>query len=250
MNEIQKEKQAHQHRVQAMQALKSGQQQFVTVTKGKTDPDRLHFPNLERDCRMKSITTNVRCCQDTVELEHWRDGKLLRHTRANVPRTPPGRPIPYDITNEGLNNILSVGWNAGTQVTAWYIGMIDDLNYVAVADDDTYDDIDQAGNDWDEFQSYTDANNADNATTRPLWTEDAPSSQSITNGTTKSIYDITASGTVKGVFVCGGIAGAQTKGDHAPGGFLWATALFSGGDVVVANGDQLKITYTINASHA
>ena len=42
----------------------------------------------------------------------------------------------------------------------------------------------------------------------------------------------------------GGIAATQNKSDHTTGGTLWATALFTSGDVVVANGDQLKVTYT------
>ena len=82
--------------------------------------------------------------------------------------------------------------------------------------------------------------------TRPTWTEGAASANSITNSATVN-FDITGAGTVKGVFLAGG-TNAQTKGDHTAGAShkLWATALFSGGDVVVANGDQLKVTYTVS----
>jgi hypothetical protein len=54
---------------------------------------------------------------------------------------------------------------------------------------------------------------------------------------------------VKGIFIAGG-TNAQTKNDHTAGtaNTLWSTALFSGGDVTVQNGDQLKVTYTVNAS--
>ena len=61
------------------------------------------------------------------------------------------------------------------------------------------------------------------------------------------MFDITSAGTVKGVFLVGGVAAENTKNDHTAGGTLWATALFTSGDVVVANGDQLKVTYTISA---
>jgi|GEM_PF-1525397 len=156
--------------------------------------------------------------------------------------------VPNGITNEGLNNNLNVYFDSGTQITAWYCGLINLTGYSALDPTDTYDDIDQAGNGWDTFQSYTDANNTDSATTRPEWPPDAASGQSITNTTTKAIFDITAGGTVKGIFICGG-TNAQTKGDHtAAGNVLWSTALFSGGDVAVSNGDQLKVTYTVNAS--
>ena len=58
---------------------------------------------------------------------------------------------------------------------------------------------------------------------------------------------VAGSGTVKGLFLVGGGTASNTKGDHASDGTLWATALFSSGDVVVQNGDQLKVTYTVSA---
>lgn len=168
-------------------------------------------------------------------VEHWRDGKRIDCRR-----------FPNGIVNEGKDNLLDVAFDSGTQITTWYLGLIDNANFSALADDDTYDDIDQAGNGWDEFTDYTDPGNGDSATTRPTWDPDQPSAQSITNSTVRQ-FDITASGTVKGVFVVGGGANSSDKGDHASDGTLWATALFSGGDVPVANGDALKVTYTVSA---
>ncbi|MHC4413468.1 MAG: hypothetical protein ACYSW6_10965 [Planctomycetota bacterium] len=170
-------------------------------------------------------------------VEHIRDGKkIAEYSMKN------------GITNQGLNDNLDVAFDSGTQKTAWYMGLINLTGFTALDATDIYDDIDQAGNGWDTFQSYTDANNADSAVTRPEWPPDAPSGQSITNSTTQAIYDITAAGTVKGIFIVGG-TNAQTKGDHtAAGNILWSTALFSGGDVVVAISDQLKVTYTVNAA--
>jgi hypothetical protein len=60
------------------------------------------------------------------------------------------------------------------------------------------------------------------------------------------VFNITASGTIKGIFTCGGVSGANTKGDHSTGGVLWATALWNSGDAPVQNGDQLKGTYTVS----
>jgi hypothetical protein len=175
----------------------------------------------------------------TFKVEHFRDGEKIGEYECK-----------NGIVNQGLNDVLGVQFDAVTQKTQWYIGLINLTGFTALAATDTYDDIDQAGNGWDTFQSYTDANNGNSATTRPAWTTDAPSGQSITNST-QAIYDITASGTVKGIFVVAG-QNAQTKGDHSPGAtppnILWATALFSGGDVAVSNTDQLKVTYTVNAS--
>lgn len=168
-------------------------------------------------------------------VEHWREGKLL-----GVHEFPNG------IVNEGKNALLDIMFHAETQITAWYIGLIDNANFTALANDDTYDDIDQAGNGWDEFKSYTDAGNMDSTTTRPAWPEDAASAQSISNSS-QAIFDITGSGTVKGLFIVGGGANSNVKGDHAADGTLWATALFDQGDTAVVNSDQLKITYTVSA---
>jgi hypothetical protein len=168
-------------------------------------------------------------------VQHFRDGKRINEYH-----------FTNGIVNEGKNHILNTQFNNQSAYATWYIGLIDNTGYTALAATDTYDDINQAGNGWDEFSDYTDANNANSAVTRPEWQEDAASGQAITNSTT-SIYDITVNGTVKGVFVCGG-ANAQTKDDHtASGNTLWATALFGSGDVAVLNGDQLKVTYTVSA---
>jgi hypothetical protein len=150
------------------------------------------------------------------------------------------------IVNEGKDKLLNVMFDATAAIAAWYLGLIDNSGYTALASDDTYDDIDQAGNGWDEFQGYTDANNGDSATTRPEWGPDPASAQSITNSTV-AIYDITGSGTVKGVFTVGGGTTPENKGDHLAGSTLWATALFTSGDVTVQSGDQLKVTYTVSA---
>jgi len=164
-------------------------------------------------------------------VEHWRNGKRINEYR-----------FPNGITNEGKNRLLNTMFHSATQITAWYLGLIDNSGYSALAATDTYDDINQTANGWDEFVNYT---TGGNATLRPSWAMDAASAQSITN-TTVAVFDITGTGTVKGLFLVGGIAAAHTKGDHATGGVLWATALFTSGDVAVQAGDQLKVTYTVS----
>jgi len=148
--------------------------------------------------------------------------------------------FPNGITNEGKNKLLDVMFHAVSAITSWWLGLIDNSGYSALAAGDTYENIDQAGNGWDEFTDYTDPANAGSASTRPGWTE------AITNGT-PVVFDITSSGTVKGLFLVGGIANAQNKGNHEAGGNLWATALFGTGDVPVNAEDQLKVTYTVSA---
>lgn len=168
-------------------------------------------------------------------VQHWRDGKRFNEYHFN-----------NGIVNEGKDKLLNVMFDGTAAITSWYLGLIDNAGFTALAADDTYDDINQAGNGWDEFTLYTDANNGDSATTRPEWGPDPASAQSITNSTV-AIYDITGSGTVKGLFTVGGGTNPELKDDHAAGSTLWATALFTSGDVVVQNGDQLKVTYTVSA---
>lgn len=169
-------------------------------------------------------------------VKHYRDGKLIAE-----------HDFPNGIVDEGKDDLFDTYFDSGTQITTWYMGLIDNSGFTALADDDTYDDINQAGNGWDEFTDYTDANNGDSAVTRPVWNPDPASGQAITNTSVKAIFDITAGGTVKGLFIAGKGANASDKDDHAADGLLWATALFDQGDTAVVNGDQLQVSYTVSA---
>jgi len=168
-------------------------------------------------------------------VEHFRKGVKIGHYE-----------FPNGITNEGKNKLLDVMFHGVSAITTWWLGLIDNSGYSALAAGDTYVNINQTGNGWDEFTDYTDPANSGSASTRPEWTEGAASGQAITNGS-PVVFDITGSGTVKGLFLVGGIANAQNKGNHEAGGTLWATALFGTGDVPVNAEDQLKVTYTVSA---
>lgn len=200
-------------------------QQKASVVKGRTNRKLKNRNSLQQRFNPRG----------RFDVEHWRGGLLLaRHS------------FPNGIVNEGKDNIFDVYFDSGTQITTWYMLLIDNSGFSALASDDTYDDINQAGNGWDEFEDYTDAGNGDSTVTRPVWNPDPASGESISNGS-QVVFDITASGTVKGLGIVGGGAASNTKGDHASDGTLWATALFDQGDTAVVNGDQLKITYTVSA---
>jgi hypothetical protein len=153
------------------------------------------------------------------QAEHIRDGKVLNKYD-----------FPNDITNQGKNSLFEVYFHDGTQIAAasWFIGLISNSGYSALAAGDTM--ASHAG--WTEFTGYSQA-------TRVAWGPGAAASQSITNAS-PATFDINASGTVKGIFVVSN----STKGGTT--GTLWSTALFSA-DVPVANGDQLRVTYTVSA---
>ncbi len=135
--------------------------------------------------------------------------------------------FPNGIVDEGLNHILDTEFVSGSQVTTWYIGLVDNSGFSAFADADTM--ASHAG--WSESTVYSQA-------TRPQWTVGSASSRQVTNASTVD-FSINGSATLKGIFVTSN----NTKGGSS--GVLWATAAFSS-TVSVVNGDTLKVTYTVS----
>lgn len=136
-----------------------------------------------------------------------------------------------DITNLGLDTILNVMFNAGTQATTWYMGLVNNAGFSALSNSDTMGG--HAG--WTEYQTYDEA-------ARPEWTAGDASSQQMTNAV-EVVFTIGGTATLKGVF----ITTSQTKGGTT--GTLWSTAPFAL-PVAVQDDDVLKLTYTVTAARA
>lgn len=164
-------------------------------------------------------TINQLKCKNPIRMEQWRKGQLIKVLDAY-----------NDIVNVGKNYIFNVMFNNGTQIAnnSWFIGLISLTSFTALAAADTM----SSHSGWTEFTGYSQAN-------RVAWGSQTATAQSTSN-TTPAQFDITSSGTVKGVFITSNSTISGTTGT------LWATALF-GADVPVTNGDQLKITYTVSA---
>jgi hypothetical protein len=140
------------------------------------------------------------------------------------------------IVNQGLNRLLNVMFQSATQLTTWYLDLINTGATLAAAD--TY----TSHSGW----SYTSPIAYSNAT-RPIWAPAASTAQSSTNTATVD-FNINATATINGIAV---VAGSNVNGDSASGsGVLWATGSFPGGEQPVVSGDTLKVTYTVNASAA
>lgn len=135
--------------------------------------------------------------------------------------------FPNGITDVGLNHILDTQFNGGTAVTTWYAALIDNASFSALAAGDTM----ASHTGWIEATTYDEA-------TRPEWTAGAASARSITNAATVD-FTINATKTIQGIF----ITSNNTKGGTT--GTLWSTAAF-GSTVSVADGDTLKVTYTLS----
>lgn len=150
-------------------------------------------------------------------IEHFnKDGKLLGVYE-----------VPNGIVDVGLNHILETEFNGGTPITTWYIGLIDNASFSALAAGDTMGS--HAG--WIENSDYDEA-------TRPEWTAGTAAARSITNAVTVD-FTMNSTETIKGIF----ITSNNTKGGTT--GTLWSTAAF-GSTVAVNDNDVLKVTYTLS----
>ena len=139
--------------------------------------------------------------------------------------------VPNGITNVGKNHILGVEFHGDTQLTSWYLGLIDNAAFGSLNAADTM----ASHSGWNELD--TASNTIYSQTTRPAWGPDASSGQAITNGS-PVVFSIIATAAAYGFFVTSNSTKAGTTGT------LWTTAAFSA-VCNLSNGDTLNVTYTI-----
>lgn len=154
--------------------------------------------------------------QGKFKIEHFRGGVKIGEYA-----------LPNGIKDVGLTHMLETEFHAGTPITSWFIGIIDNASWSAEAAGDTM----ASHSGWIEFITFSQS-------TRVAWGMDAASARSISNSTA-AVFDITGTATLKGIFVTSGSAKSGTSGT------LWSTADFAS-TVGVVNGDQLKVTYTVS----
>lgn len=135
------------------------------------------------------------------------------------------------VTVVGINDLLDAGFSAGTQRTSWYFGLIDNSGFSTLSENDTM--SSHAG--WSESTAYSDA-------TRRIWNAGTPSSKKITT-TVASTFNINASATLRGLFLCSD----NTKGGTS--GILWATGLFDSVETV-GNGDSVDVEYELEITNS
>ena len=133
------------------------------------------------------------------------------------------------VVNEGLNDLLSVYLNNGTQSPTWYLGVFEG-NYTPVATDTAA-----------VISANATESSAYSGSVRPTWTPAAPSGQSITNTASRAAFTFNATKTIYGAF----LASSATIG--GTGGKLFSAARFATAKNVV-NLDELLLTYQFNAS--
>ena len=154
-------------------------------------------------------------------VEHCRDGKVLATKH-----------IDNAVVDVGINAILDTYFNSATPVATWYLGLINDAVVADLVAADTI--ASHAG--WTEDQNYAEA-------VRQTWTVGAAAAKVVTNAA-YVVFSINASTTISGLFCVSDSAKGGTAGT------LWATGLFTNGDVVATSGDTLNVTYTVTGAAA
>lgn len=135
--------------------------------------------------------------------------------------------FPNGIVDEGIEYLLDAGFNGGSQVSTWYMGLVDNAGFSAFANADTM----ASHSGWSESTAYTESN-------RPEWTAGAAATRAVTNGSTVD-FSMNATATIRGIFITSDNTKSGTTGT------LWSTAAFSS-NASVTNGDSLKVTYTVS----
>lgn len=133
------------------------------------------------------------------------------------------------VTTLGLNHIVDVVFNGGTQIATWYLALISGTPTVAAGDT-------LASAAWTEVTAYSQA-------TRPVWTPGAVSGGSIDNSGSVASFSINANGTTIGG---AGLCEDNTKGGTT--GLLYSVGPFTGGDKSADDGDTLQVTATLSAA--
>ncbi len=138
------------------------------------------------------------------------------------------------VTDEGVKQLLEIMFRSGTQITAWYFGLIDDAGIGAgVAVTDVM--ASHAG--WAESAAYTEAN-------RQAWSPGAASgtgagNRLLTNGT-PAVFSMNTNGTnLYGFFITSNNTKSGTSGK------LFSTVAFATIQPF-NNGDTCKLTYNLN----
>jgi predicted RecA/RadA family phage recombinase len=130
------------------------------------------------------------------------------------------------VTTEGQNSILDVMFHSATQITAWFIGLINNTPSPTLLSADTL----AAHTGWAELVPGTDYTG-----NRLAWNVAAASAGSNTSSSVTT-FPILTTQTVFGILVASVASGTSGK--------LWATGAFDT-PIPVVNGDQLKITYQV-----
>lgn len=132
------------------------------------------------------------------------------------------------VMNAGRDKILDTAIGGASQIATWYVGLVDNASFTAIAAGDAS--ASHAG--WIENQDYSES-------VRQTYTPAASASQSITNTASKATFTMNGTKVINGAFVIS----VSTKGGTT--GTLLSASSFSSTRSVIS-GDILRVTYVFN----
>lgn len=137
------------------------------------------------------------------------------------------------VTNQGKNALNDIMFHGSTQITQWYVVLINTNTTPAATM--TY-----------ATPVYTESADYDEST-RQAFNEGASSSQVISNTSSRAVFTMNATSTIYGCALVGGGSAASTKSDTAGGGTLYSMSKFSEAKSVVAT-NVLSVGISITQS--
>jgi hypothetical protein len=144
------------------------------------------------------------------------DGKLLRR-----------EVFPNTVVTVGKNYLLDNGMAGSSYTAAFYMGLISNVSYSAIAAGDTM----ASHGGWTESVAYS---NAARITT--AWSAASSGSKALSAAL---VFNINATDTIKGCF----LTTVSTKSGTT--GTLFSAGLFTGGDQPVVSGNTLSVSYSL-----
>lgn len=150
--------------------------------------------------------------------------------------------VPNIVVTQGLNDLLTKYLKGSSYTATWYVGLIDNASFGALAATDTAAKITNTTpnspttNDWQELSEYDE-------TVRQTLTLGTASAGSINNSAAKAVFTMNATKTVYGGFV---ISDSTKDGTS---GVLYGEAAFASTRAVVDD-DTITITVTLTAATA
>jgi len=137
------------------------------------------------------------------------------------------------ITVEGINHLLDIGFDSGTQKTSWYVSISDDMTTDNISEDDTND-----------VHTWTENTDYDETLRREIQFN-AASAKIISTGTTYAELTINDTMTISGLFV----SSESTKGGTSGSEILWSAGVITNG-LAVEDDDVLKISYSLTVQNS
>jgi len=139
------------------------------------------------------------------------------------------------VVNQGLTNMNTVYFAAGTPTTTWYLGLVtgpgSGTTYSATDTLASHGATGSGG--WSESTAYT-----GNRVAVAFGSATSANPSVITNSASPSAFSINATATIAGAFLASVASGTS--------GVLFSAGDFTGGDKSVASGDTLNVTYTFS----